>query len=97
MRPLLVLMGFIIPSPACIVGCFNSRVAYDFLAESMSVRETTLMAQRSLTESPGFWLPCFKFLGMALVLGRIVMTVWVMVRTLGVALDGYGGDAWQRQ
>ena len=97
MHPLLVLMGFIIPLAACIVGCFNSPVAYASLAESMSVRETTLMAQRSLTESTGFWLPCFKFSGMALILGRIAMTVWVMARTLGVALDRYGGDAWQRQ
>lgn len=87
MYPLLILMGYMIVVIALIVGYFNSQTAAAYLAASKAVRETTLMAQRVSIESTGLWLPYFKFLGVGLLLGGIVMALRVIIdylRALGV-------------
>ncbi len=87
MYPMLILMGFMIVVIALIVGYFNSQTAAAYFDASKAVRETTLMAQRASVESTGLWLPYFKFLGVGLLLGGIVMALRIIIdhlRALGV-------------
>ncbi len=85
MYPLFLVVGFMIVAIAFIVGYFNSQTAAAYFAEAKSVRETTLMAQRASVESTGLWLPYFKFLGIGLILGGIVMALRVIIDNLGAA------------
>jgi len=85
MYPLLVLMGFMIVAIAFVVGYFNSQTAAAYFAASKAVRETTLMAQRASIESTGLWLPYFKFLGIGLLMGGIVMALRVIIDNLRAA------------
>jgi hypothetical protein len=79
MYPFLILMGFMIVIIAFVIGYFNAQTAAAYFAESKSVRETSLMAQRASIESVGLWLPYFKFLGIGLILGGIVMALRVII------------------
>lgn len=79
MYPLLILMGFMIVIIAFVAGYFNSQTAAAYFAESKYVRETSLMAQRASIESVGLWLAYFKFLGIGLILGGIVMALRVII------------------
>lgn len=85
MYPLLIAMGFMIVVIAFIVGYFNAQTAAAYYAASKTVRETTLMAQRAAIESTGLWLPYFKFLGLGLLLGGIVMALRVIIDNLKAA------------
>jgi hypothetical protein len=85
MFPLLILMGFMIVVVALIVGYAYSQTAAAYFAESKLVRETTLTAQRASIESTGQWLPYFKFLGIGLILGGIVMALRVIIDHLKAA------------
>lgn len=85
MFPLLILMGFMMVVIALIVGYVNSQNAAAYFAESKFVRETTLLAERASLESTGLWLPYFKFLGLGLILGGIVMALRVIIDNLKVA------------
>jgi hypothetical protein len=71
MYPLLILMGFMMVVIAFIVGYFNSQTAAAYFAEAKAVRE-----------SIGLWLPYFKFLGLGLILGGIVMALRVIIDDL---------------
>lgn len=82
MYPLLILMGFMMVVIAFIVGYFNSQTAAAYFAEAKVVRETTLLAERASIESVGLWLPYFKFLGLGLILGGIVMALRVIIDSL---------------
>jgi hypothetical protein len=79
MYPLLIAMGFMIVVISLIVGYFNSQTAAAYFAASKSVRETSLLAERAVIESTGLWLPYFKFLGLGLILGGIVMALRVII------------------
>ena len=85
MYPMLILMGFMIVVIAFAVGYFNSQTAAAYFAASKVVRETTLMAQRASIESTGLWLPYFKFLGIGLLMGGIVMALRVIIDHLKAA------------
>lgn len=85
MYPLLILMGFMIVVIALIVGYVNSQNAAVYFAESKLVRETTLLAERGSIESTGLWLPYFKFLGLGLILGGIVMALRIIIDNLKAA------------
>ena len=85
MYPLLIAMGFMIVLIAVIVGYFNSQTAAAYFAQPKELRETTLMAQRASIESTGLWLPYFKFLGVGLILGGIVMALRVIIDNLKAA------------
>ncbi len=85
MYPLLIAMGFMIVLIAVIVGYANSQTAAAYFAQSKELRETTLMAQRVSIESTGQWLPYFKFLGIGLILGGIVMALRVIIDNLKAA------------
>jgi hypothetical protein len=82
MYPIVILMGLMIVIIAFIVGFSNSQAAAAYFASSKSVRETTLMAQRAVIESTNLWLPYFKFLGIGLILGGIVMALRVILDSL---------------
>ena len=82
MYPLLIAMGLMIVLIAAIVGYFNSQTAAAYFAQPKELRETTLMAQRVSIESTGQWLPYFKFLGIGLILGGIVMALRVIIDDL---------------
>lgn len=82
MYPVMILMGLMIVAIALIIGTFNSQTAEAYFGQSNAVRETTLMAQRSALESTGQWLPYFKFLGISLLLGGIVIALRVSLDNL---------------
>lgn len=88
MFPLLILMGFMIVVIAFLIGYVNSQTAAEYFSQSKSVRETTLLAQRAQIASTDLWLPYFKFLGVGLILGGIVMALRVIIDNLkGAGLE----------
>ena len=80
--PLVIWMGFMIVALAFIIGFFNSQTAAAYFSESKAIRETTLLAERAAVESTNLWLPYFKFLGLGMVLGGIVMALRVILDNL---------------
>src|SRR3990172_3787321 len=80
--PAMIAMGFMIVLIAFVIGYFNSQTAAAYFAEPKAIRETTLMAQSASIESVGLWLPPFKFLGLGLILGGIVMALRVIIENL---------------
>jgi hypothetical protein len=82
MYPMLIAMGFMIVAVAFVVGYFNSQAAAEYFSQSKVVRETTLLTERASIESTGLWLPYFKFLGIGLILGGIVMALRVIIERL---------------
>lgn len=82
MYPMLILMGFMIVAIAFVIGYFNSQTATAYFAETKAFRETTLLAERTSIEQVGLWLPYFKFLGIGLILGGIVMALRVIIDKL---------------
>jgi hypothetical protein len=85
MFPIIIWMGFMIVALSFVIGYFNSQTAAAYFAESKAVRETTLLAERASIESTNLWLPYFKFLGLGLVLGGIVMAIRVILDNLMAA------------
>ena len=79
---MLIMLGFIIMIIAFVVGYNNSQVAADYFSATKMVRETTLLAERAHMESTAQWLPYFKFLGLGLILGGIVMALRVIIDEL---------------
>lgn len=82
MYPMLIALGFMIVLAAFLIGYTNSQTVGAYFAESKDVRETTLMPQRAAIESVGLWLPPFKFLGIGLILGGIVMALRIIIDNL---------------
>jgi len=85
MFPIVIWMGFMIVALAFVIGFFNSQTAAAYFAESKAVRETTLLAERAAIESTNLWLPYFKFFGLGMVLGGIVMALRVILDNLKTA------------
>ena len=83
--PMLLVMGFMIVVIAFIVGLNNAANAAEYFSASKAVRETDLTALRAGIESTGIWLPPFKFLGLGLILGGIVMALRVIIDNLKAA------------
>lgn len=82
MYPMLILMGFMIVVIAFVIGYFNSQTAAAYFSEAKVVRETSLLAERAAIEGTGLWLPYFKFTGLGLILGGIVMALRVIIDNL---------------
>ena len=82
MYPMLIALGFMIVLAAFLIGYTNSQTVGAYFAESKVVRETTLRTQRAAIESVGLWLPPFKFLGIGLILGGIVMALRIIIDNL---------------
>lgn len=80
--PILIWMGFMMVALAFVIGFFNSQTAAAYFSESKAIRETTLLAERAAIQSTNLWLPYFKFLGLGMVLGGIVMALRVILDNL---------------
>ena len=80
--PVLIWMGFMMVALAFVIGFFNSQTAAAYFSESKVIRETTLLAERAAIQSTNLWLPYFKFLGLGMVLGGIVMALRVILDNL---------------
>ena len=80
--PILIWLGFMIVVLSFVIGFFNSQTAAAYFSESKAIRETTLLAERAAIESTNLWLPYFKFLGLGMVLGGIVMALKVILDNL---------------
>lgn len=92
MYPLLIGMGFVIVIVAFIIGFVNSQNAGEYFGLEKSVRDQATdddtRSQRASIESVGLWLPYFKFLGVGLLLGGIVMALKVIIDNLkGVGVE----------
>lgn len=79
MYPILIAMGFMIVAIAFGVGYVNSQTVAEYFSQPKVLRETTLLAERASIESVGLWLPYFKFLGIGLILGGIVMALRIII------------------
>lgn len=79
MYPMFIMVGFAIVIVSFLIGANNSAVAAQYFAQDKVTRETTLLAQRAAFESTEIWLPTFKFLGLGLILGGIVMALRVII------------------
>lgn len=82
MYPLLIAMGFMMVAIAFVVGYLNSQTAATYFSQPKVLRETTLLAERASIESTDLWLPYFKFLGIGLILGGIVMALRIIIDRL---------------
>ncbi len=82
MYPLMIAMGFMIVIIAFGIGYVNSQNAAVYFSTPKIERETTMMAQRAVIESVGLWMPTFKFLGIGLILGGIVMALRIIIDRL---------------
>lgn len=79
---MLIMVGFIIVIIAFVIGYNNSQVAADYFSVTKEARETTMLAERSQIESTALWLPYFKFVGIGMILGGIVMALRVIIDNL---------------
>jgi hypothetical protein len=82
--PLFIGMGFMIVTLSLIIGAVNASNAANYYAVDKAVRDTSvnLASIRSGIESTIIWLPYFKFLGLAMILGGITMALDIIATTL---------------
>ncbi len=80
--PMLIMMGFLIVVLAFFIGLNNAGNASDYYSTDKITRETTLMDLRASIERTDLWLPAFKFLGLGMILGGIVMALRVIIDSL---------------
>lgn len=89
--PLFIGMGFMIVVLSLIIGAINANNAAAYYAVDKATRDasTELASLRAGIESTIVWLPYFKFLGVAMILGGITMALGVIatkLQTLGKAV-----------
>ncbi len=86
MYPVMIVMGLMIVVISFIIGFMNSQTAADYFSVDKLTRDTAasgdLRDDRASIESVGLWLPYFKFLGLGLLLGGIVMALRVIIDNL---------------
>jgi hypothetical protein len=82
--PLFIVMGFMIVVVSLIIGYANAQAAQDYFAIDKATRETATqwIQVRAGGESTVVWLPYFKFLGVAMILGGITMALGVIATRL---------------
>jgi hypothetical protein len=85
---LFIAMGFMMVMLAVVIGAVNAANAANYYAVDKLAREASLeWAQvRAGVESTLIWLPYFKFLGVAMILGGITMAVGL----IGLKLQNLG-------
>lgn len=78
--PLFVGMGFMMVMIAVVIGAVNAGNAATYYAVDKATRDASVeLAQvRAGIESTVIWLPYFKFLGVAMILGGITMALGVI-------------------
>jgi hypothetical protein len=86
--PMFIGMGFMIVIIALIIGAVNATNAAGYYAVDKAARDASVeLAQvRAAIESTIVWLPYFKFLGLAMILGGITMALGV----IGLRLQNLG-------
>lgn len=86
MYPMMIVMGLMIVAISFIIGFVNSQTAADYFSFDKATRDTSagedLRDDRATIESVGLWLPYFKFLGLGLLLGGIVMALRAIIDNL---------------
>lgn len=82
--PVFILMGIIIVLISLIIGAINSGNASAYYVVDKATREASvaLASTRAGVESTIIWLPYFKFLGLAMILGGITMALGVIATKL---------------
>jgi hypothetical protein len=82
--PLFIGMGFMIVILAFIIGVINAGNAASYYAVDKAVRDSSTQwaSVRASVESTVIWMPYFKFLGLAMILGGITMALGVIATTL---------------
>lgn len=82
--PVFILMGVMIVVISLIIGAINSGNASAYYAVDKATREASgaLASTRAGVESTIIWLPYFKFLGLAMILGGITMALGVIATKL---------------
>ena len=82
--PLFIVMGVMIVVISLIIGIINSGNANAYYAVDKVTRESSLVwaNTRASFESSVIWLPYFKFLGLAMILGGITMALGVIAGRL---------------
>lgn len=88
--PWFIGMGFMIVVLALIIGAINAGNAANYYAFDKVTRETRadLALLLASVESTVIWLPYFKFLGLAMILGGITMALGV----IGLRLQNLGQE-----
>jgi hypothetical protein len=86
--PLFIAMGFMMVMVAVIIGAVNAGNAASYYAVDKATRDDSLELARARAgiESTIIWLPYFKFLGLAMILGGITMALGV----IGLRLQNLG-------
>lgn len=85
-------MGFMIVAVAVLLGLWSSILAAGYYGVDKATREaagtgSTLAQTRATIEAVGIWLPYFKFLGLAMILGGITMALGVIAQRLKVVAE----------
>jgi len=84
--PMMIVVGLMIVVIAFIIGFVNSQTAADYFSLDKATRETStggdFRDDRATIESVSLWLPYFKFLGIGILLGGIVMALRVIIDNL---------------
>lgn len=82
--PVFIVMGVMIVVISLIIGAVNSGNANAYFAVDKVARESSvaLAGTRAGFESTVIWLPYFKFLGLAMILGGITMALGVIATKL---------------
>jgi hypothetical protein len=82
--PLFIGMGFMIVVLSLIIAAINANNAVSYYAVDKATRDSSAQwaSVRAGIESTVVWLPYFKFLGVAMILGGITMALGIIATTL---------------
>ncbi len=82
--PMMIAMGFMIVLISLIIGAVNAGNAASYYAVDKATRDASLelAGVRASIESTVVWLPYFKFLGVAMILGGITMALGIIATKL---------------
>ena len=82
--PLFIAMGAMIVVAAVVIGAINAGNANAYYAVDKVTRESELAwaSVRAGVESTVIWLPYFRFLGLAMILGGITMALGIIANKL---------------
>ncbi|RMF78014.1 MAG: hypothetical protein D6737_16080 [Chloroflexi bacterium] len=80
--PIMIVMGVMIVVIAFIIGIINANNAAEYFALDKVTRETTRMDLMQDIQSTLIWMPTFKFLGLGMIMGGIIMALRVIMDNL---------------
>ena len=82
--PLFIMMGLVIVLLSVVIGAINATDSATYYAVDKATRDasTSLATLRAGIERTLIWLPYFKFLGVAMILGGITMALGIIATKL---------------